>query len=119
LPATANGWRQRAHRADLGHEIMCRVVGEPEFVQVTCLNISQSGMLLTGQTLPAIGAELEFKFVLESGIVILSGKGKIMRHASEVGGTASFGVAFAEDNPPNPRILARVIELHSEVDDGD
>jgi PilZ domain len=98
---------------------MCRVVGEPDFIQVRCLNISQSGMLLAGQTLPAIGADLEFKFVLESGIVILSGKGKIMRHASEVGGAVSFGVAFSEEDPPNPRILARVIELHSEVDDGD
>ena len=75
--------RPRASRAPLVHAVMCRYAGTEDFVEVTTLNISQSGMLVRADELPPVGCELEFKFVLESGFELLTGKGKVMRHAGE------------------------------------
>jgi hypothetical protein len=110
LPAPEPELRPRASRAPLVHAVMCRYGDEPEFVEVTTLNISQSGMLVRADVLPPVGCELEFKFVLETGFELLTGKGKVMRHAG-----ASAGIAFAELEPPKMRILARVVELHAEA----
>jgi c-di-GMP-binding flagellar brake protein YcgR len=99
---------------------MCRYVGETEFLEVTTLNISQSGMLVRSTLVPNVGAKLEFKFLLETGFEILSGTGTVMRLARDADGTTTVGIAFDEIDPPKQRILARVIELHSEpVDDSD
>jgi hypothetical protein len=107
--------RPRASRAPLVHAVMCRYAGTEDFVEVTTLNISQSGMLVRADELPVVGCELEFKFVLESGFELLTGKGKVMRHAGEPGATPSAGIAFFDLDPPKLRILARVVELHSEA----
>lgn len=95
---------------------MCRYAGESDFVEVTTLNISQSGMLVRGPAMPPVGRELEFKFLLETGFEILSGTGKVMRHAKEPNALPAAGIAFGELDPPQRRILARVIELHSEAE---
>jgi len=114
-PAGAPGeFRQRAARASLVHAVMCRYAGTPDFIEVTTLNISQSGMLFHGDTLPAVGTELEFKFILENGFELLSGTAKVMRHATAPNGSPAAGVAFALMEPPVQRILARVIEIHSD-----
>jgi hypothetical protein len=94
---------------------MCRYAGEPDFVEVTSLNVSLSGMLFRAPTLPAIGSELEFKFILENGFELLSGTAQVMRHAGDPT-KPSVGVAFRPLDPPKQRILARVIEIHSELD---
>jgi hypothetical protein len=107
--------RPRAARAPLAHAVMCRFAGVgPDFVEVTTLNISQSGMLVSGTVAPPIGSELEFKFLLESGFEILSGTGKVMRHTQTSGNGTGIGIAFGALDPAKERILARVIELHSE-----
>jgi hypothetical protein len=107
--------RPRAARAPLVHAVLCRYAGAADFVEVTTLNVSLSGMLFRGVTLPAIGTELEFKFVLENGFELLSGTATVMRHASEANAKPAAGVAFAPLDPPQQRILARVIEIHSET----
>jgi len=108
--------RPRASRAPLVHAVMCRYAGTEDFVEVTTLNISQSGMLVRAEDLPPVGCELEFKFVLESGFELLTGKGKVMRHAAEPGAAKpAAGIAFFDLDPPKLRILARVVELHSEA----
>ncbi len=85
-------------------------------MEVTTLNISQSGMLIRAETLPAIGVELEFKFVLESGFELLTGRGKVMRHGGgEPNASPAAGIAFFDLEPAKLRILARVVELHSEA----
>jgi len=114
-PGPAGEFRQRAARASLVHAVMCRYAGAADFFEVTTLNISQSGMLFRGDTLPAVGTELEFKFVLENGFELLSGTAKVMRHAVAPDGSPSAGVAFSLMEPPVQRILARVIEIHSET----
>ena len=110
----------RAPRAPLVHAAMCRYAGEKDFIEVTTLNISQSGMLARCAFVPTVGATLEFKFLLESGFEILSGTGTVMRLARDSDGSPTVGIAFAELDPPKQRILARVVELHSEaIDDSD
>jgi hypothetical protein len=120
-PAPALELRPRASRAPLAHAVMCRFSGGSDFVEVTTFNISQSGMLVSGEILPSIGSEMEFKFFLETGFEILSGAGKVMRHAQSPDGKGpAVGIAFAELDPAKQRILARVIELHIEGEgDGD
>ena len=113
-PAPPGEFKPRAARASLVHSVMCRYAGATDFIEVTTLNISQSGMLFRGETLPDVGTELEFKFVLENGFELLSGSAKVMRHASGPNGVTSAGVAFGLMDPPVQRILARVIEIHSE-----
>ena len=93
---------------------MCRYAGAKDFIEVTTLNISQSGMLFRGETLPEVGTELEFKFVLDNGFELLSGTAKVMRQAVMANNVSSVGVAFSLMDPPVQRILARVIEIHSE-----
>jgi len=114
-PGATSEFRQRAARASLVHAVMCRYAGAADFVEVTTLNISQSGMLFHGETLPIVGSELEFKFILENGFELLSGTAKVMRHAVAPNGAPAAGVAFALMEPPVQRILARVIEIHSEI----
>jgi hypothetical protein len=114
-PAPEPELRPRASRAPLVHAVMCRYAGTEDFVEVTTLNISQSGMLIRADELPAVGIELEFKFVLESGFELLTGNGKVMRHAGEPNAKPAAGVAFHDLEPAKLRILARVVELHSEA----
>jgi hypothetical protein len=109
----------RAPRAPLVHAAVCRWGTAMDFVEVTTLNVSESGMLVRGSIIPPVGCSVEFKFLLETGFEILSGTGTVMRHGSEPNGGRTIGIAFGEVNPPERRILARVIELHSEPDDGD
>jgi c-di-GMP-binding flagellar brake protein YcgR len=107
--------RPRAARASLVHAVMCRYAGEVEFVEVTTMNISLSGMLFrVPSALPPVGSELEFKFILENGFELLSGVAQVMRHASEPNAKPAVGVAFLPLDPPKQRILARIIEIHSE-----
>ena len=114
-PVASQGeFRPRAARASLVHSVMCRYAGATDFIEVTTLNISQSGMLFRGETLPEVGTELEFKFILDNGFELLSGSGKVMRHATGPNGVPAAGVAFGLMDPPVQRILARVIEIHSE-----
>jgi hypothetical protein len=113
-PGSSVEFRPRAARAALVHSVMCRYAGATDFVEVTTLNISQSGMLFRGETLPEVGTELEFKFVLDNGFELLSGTAKVMRHATTANDVCSAGVAFSLMDPPVQRILARVIEIHSE-----
>ena len=108
--------RPRAARASLVHAVMCRYAGEPDFIEVTSLNVSLSGMLFRAPTLPPVGSELEFKFILENGFELLSGSAQVMRHAGEPNAKPAVGVAFRPLDPPKQRILARVIEIHSETD---
>jgi PilZ domain-containing protein len=116
-PAPSVEFRPRAARAALVHSVMCRYAGATDFVEVTTLNISQSGMLFRGETLPEVGTELEFKFVLDNGFELLSGTAKVMRHATSPNNVCAAGVAFSLMDPPVQRILARVIEIHSEQTD--
>ena len=96
---------------------MCRYAGQTDFVEVTSLNISLSGMLFrTPSDLPPVGSELEFKFILENGFELLSGSAQVMRHAGEPKVKPAVGVAFRPLDPPKQRILARVIEIHSEIE---
>ncbi|HEX2661085.1 MAG TPA: PilZ domain-containing protein [Polyangia bacterium] len=109
--------RPRAARASLVHAVMCRYAGQTDFVEVTTLNISLSGMLFrTPDNLPPVGSELEFKFILENGFELLSGSAQVMRHAGEPTAKPAVGVAFRPLDPPKQRILARVIEIHSEAE---
>ena len=114
-PAPEPDLRPRASRAPLVHSVMCRYQGAADFVEVTTLNISQSGMLVRAEELPPVGMELEFKFVLESGFELLSGRAKVMRHAAEANARPAAGVAFFDLEPAKLRILARVVELHAEA----
>ncbi len=116
-PDPAPELRPRASRAPLVHAVMCRYAGTADFVEVTTLNISQSGMLIRADELPPVGCELEFKFVLESGFELLTGKGKVMRHGGEPNARPAAGIAFFDLEPAKLRILARVVELHSEAAD--
>lgn len=118
VPGPNGEFRQRAARASLVHAVMCRYEGAADFIEVTTLNISQSGMLFHGATLPAVGTELQFKFVLENGFELLSGTAKVMRLAAGPNGAPAAGVAFGMMEPPVQRILARVIEIHSESAQG-
>jgi hypothetical protein len=93
---------------------MCRFADAIDFVELTTLNISQSGMLVRCSAPPAVGTTMDFKFLLETGFEILSGSGKVMRLTSDAELGALVGIAFDELEPPKRRILARVIELHSE-----
>jgi hypothetical protein len=111
----AAGQTPRAPRAPLVHTVMCRFDGEASFVEVTTLNISESGMLVRGGTLPAVGSSLEFKFFLETGFEILSGHGTVMRHAHESEQQPSVGIAFNDLDSARQRILRRVVEVNAEV----
>jgi PilZ domain len=118
-PAPEPELRPRASRAPLVHAVMCRYADAADFVEVTTLNISQSGMLVRGESLPPVGCDLEFKFVLESGFELLTGKGKVMRHSTDPGAKTAAGIAFFDLEPAKLRILARVVELHSEDENAD
>lgn len=112
--AVSPALQPRAKRAPLVHAAMCRFAGEAEFGELTTLNISQSGMLVRGPSAAPVGTATEFKFLLETGFEILSGTGKVARVAGDPDGGTTMGIAFDLLDPPKQRILARIIELHSE-----
>lgn len=96
---------------------MCRFAGSEDFTEVTTLNISQTGMLVRCRTSHPVGTSVDFKFLLETGFEILSGSGKVSRLTRDSDGLPLLGIAFDELEPPKRRILARVIELHSEPEE--
>ena len=110
----SNTWRPRAPRANLVHTAVCHFADEPESIEVTSLNISQSGMLVRTLVVPPVGSQLEFTFALEDGFELLLGTGKVVRQAHDPSGQPTIGIAFADMDPARRRILARVIELNSD-----
>jgi hypothetical protein len=113
--ATRADWMPRAPRANLVHAAICRFADQPEAVEVTSLNISESGMLVRTPVVPPVGSQLEFKFALDNGFEILLGTGKVVRQAFDAAGNQTIGIAFANIDSARQRILARVIELNSEA----
>jgi c-di-GMP-binding flagellar brake protein YcgR len=106
-------WRPRAPRANLVHAATCRFADEPTSIEVTSVNISQSGMLVRTPVVPPVGSQLEFAFAVENGLELIRGTGTVVRQASD-GSYPTIGIAFADIDPARRRILARVIELNSE-----
>ena len=106
-------WKPRATRANLVHSALCRFAGGQESIEVTSLNISQSGMLVRTPVVPPVGSQLEFKFALEDGFELLLGTGRVVRQAEDPTGQPTIGIAFADIDPGRRRILARVIELNA------
>ena len=84
-PSQPTVMRPRASRAPLAHAVMCRYAGAPDFIEVSTLNISQSGMCHRGLD-PAAGRQRAgLQVPPRERLRILSGSGTVMRHASGPG----------------------------------
>ena len=65
--------------------MLCTIPGEgeeAEFLEAELVNVSSSGMLVSGTPLP-IGAVVDFQFKLDDGLVALSGRAEVVRTVAE------------------------------------
>jgi hypothetical protein len=76
---------ERAPRCKVAMQVLCTVPDEnqgSEFVQAELVNVSSSGMLLANALLP-LGAVVEFRFMLDDGLVALAGRAEVVRAVAE------------------------------------
>ena len=97
----------RAPRCRVSVQVLCTIPGEgdgAEFLEAELVNVSSSGMLVDRHPLP-IGAEVEFQFKLDDGVVALSGRAEVVRTVASrrgwVSGSSRWTAPRAARTPPD------------------
>jgi hypothetical protein len=99
----------RAPRCRVSVAVMC-TPGDSgtAAVEAELVNISGSGMFVTGRKLFDIGAEVGFEFKLDDGVVALRGVAEVVRR--ELRG---MGLRFVKLEEAGPELVARLVEASS------
>ncbi len=83
----------------------------PKLFDAELVNLSRSGMFLASAQLVEPGAEVEFEFNLDDGVVALRGKAEVVRRV-EAGRAvvAGMGLRFVALDEPAQELLARLVD---------
>jgi hypothetical protein len=98
---------ERAPRCKVAVAVVCAPTEAGDQLSGELVNLSSSGMLIAGESKLAIGAEVEFKFQLDDGVVALSGRGEVVRKVSDPPGT---GLRFVSLDGAGRELVDRLVE---------
>lgn len=89
-----------------------QAVGGDATVETQLVNLSTSGMFVASQgPLLAIGANVEFQFSLDDGLVVMKGKAEVMRVVTE--GERGMGFRFVALDAETRSLVDRIVDVNS------
>ena len=106
-PNSPREFKERAERSPLHNTVTYGVKGQPQRLEASCLNVSQTGMFLGCSDPPAVGTAIEFQ-LLQNGVVFMSGSGQVVRVVTE--GQAGAGVFFTSLQIPAGSLIGAAVE---------
>lgn len=102
----------RETRIPLAAHVRLQYASILDFHESQSVNISRSGMFVASDNPGPVGSLLDFEFCLEDGLVLLKGKGEVVRvtHAPLSG----MGVRFRELDEESRKCIARIVEINEQ-----
>ena len=107
-PDEVRVFTDRAPRCRVSVAVMCTPGEDGVAVEAELVNISGSGMFVTGRKLFDIGTEVGFEFKLDDGVVALRGVAEVVRR--ELRG---MGLRFVNLEEAGPELVARLVQASS------
>lgn len=117
--AEVRAFRDRAPRAKVSVHVLYQSAGssgetsgEGETVETQLVNLSTSGMFLasSGKLLDP-GAQVEFQFSLDDGLVVMKGTAEVVRIAPE--GPRGMGLRFVQLDAETRELVDRIVDMNS------
>ena len=97
----------RAPRCKVAVAVVCAPTESGEELSGELVNLSSSGMLIASTRQLAVGAEVAFKLPLDDGVVVLSGRGVVVRIVSDPEG---MGLRFLSLDGSGRELVDRLVE---------
>lgn len=102
----------RETRIPLAAHVRLQYASILDFHESQSVNISRSGMFVASDNPGAVGSFLDFEFALEDGLVLLKGKGEIVRVTQNP--VSGMGVRFLELDEESRKCIARIVEINEQ-----
>lgn len=102
----------RETRIPLAAQVRLQYASILDFHESQSVNISRSGMFVASDNPGAVGSLVDFEFCLEDGLVLLKGKGEVVRVTQMP--LSGMGVRFLELDEESRRCIARIVELNEQ-----
>jgi len=115
--ARSSGTMQRLEiprdtRIPLAAQVRLKYASILDFHESQSVNISRTGMFVACENPGPIGSPVDFEFCLEDGLVLLKGKGEVVRVTQNP--VSGMGVRFRELDEDSRRCIARIVEINEQ-----
>jgi uncharacterized protein (TIGR02266 family) len=102
--------RRRHPRANLNLVVQFRSQDVDAFMDEHALNVSMGGMFVRSEKLHPLGAMIFFQFMLDEGVALIEGMGKVVRHVPQEGDApAGMGVEFVNLDEKSTEFVERLV----------
>ncbi len=102
----------RDARIPLAAQVRLKYASILDFHESQSVNISRTGMFVVSDTPGPVGSLVDFAFCLEDGLVLLKGKGEVVRVTQQP--VVGMGVRFRELDEDSRKCLARIVEINEQ-----
>lgn len=102
----------RETRIPLAAQVRLQYASILDFHESQSVNISLSGMFVASDNPGSVGSLVDFEFCLEDGLVLLKGKGEVVRVTQAP--VSGMGVRFVELDEESRKCIARIVELNEQ-----
>jgi uncharacterized protein (TIGR02266 family) len=102
----------RDRRIALAAQVRLQYASILDFHESQSVNISRTGMFVASDDPGAVGSQVEFEFCLEDGLVLLKGKGEIVRVTQQP--ISGMGVRFRELDEGSRRCIERIVAINEQ-----
>jgi uncharacterized protein (TIGR02266 family) len=102
----------RDTRIPLAAQVRLKYASILDFHESQSVNISRTGMFVACDNPGPIGSPVDFEFCLEDGLVLLKGKGEVVRVTQYP--VSGMGVRFRELDEDSRRCIARIVEINEQ-----
>jgi len=116
-PDEVKVFTERAPRCRVSLQVLCTIPGEGpgnETVEGELINLSSSGMLLGSAQLLPVGAVVDFEFMLDEGLVALTGRAEVVRSVAE---PPRMGLRFVTLDDAARDLVQRLVEVSDAAPD--
>jgi hypothetical protein len=114
LSADERAFIERAPRSKVAVAVVCTPTDGGESITAELVNLSSSGMLVASAQTPAIGAAIAFKFQLDDGTVVLSGRAEVARLVTYPPG---MGLRFVSLDGAGRELVQRLVDAGADTSD--
>jgi uncharacterized protein (TIGR02266 family) len=102
----------RETRIPLTAQVRLQYASILDFHETQSVNISRTGMFVASETPGVVGSLVDFEFCLEDGLVLVKGKGEVVRVTEQP--VSGMGVRFLELDEESRRCIARIVEINEQ-----
>ena len=102
----------RETRIPLAAQVRLQYASILDFHESQSVNISRSGMFVSSDAPAPVGTLVEFEFCLDDGLVLLKGKGEVVRVTQNP--VSGMGVRFRELDGESRKCITRIVEINEQ-----